>query len=596
MTHHEEISTIETDVLVVGGGGAGFRSAIGAREKGARVLLASKGPLARSGASPMAGADLTCHGQGMRRAGFFGDPNDTPEKFMNDILHHGCFLNNQKLADLYVQSGPDRMLEMIEWGMRPTNADDRAIYTPGTHIVDALHRRARQLGVDFLEDVAVLDLTTSDGRISGALGLDIKSGRFIRFRCKAVVQAGGGWHKAYTPVTGSRELTGDSVAMSYRAGADCSNMEFVTFACNIIYWPPFASGTILLYVISYLYGGVLENSAGERIFDKYDPWMVNCANHTEWNKCFISHISAREIKDGKASSHGGVFYRVGDEPYENYEQRVFEYCPNWSFKGTDMSFVGRQMKSGQGVEVGPGAEYFEGGIAVNERYEASIPGLYAAGECASSPFGANRVVAATMEMLTTGAIAGRSAGEYAVQNALPQLDESQFQHFAARASQPLTRREGVLPVELRRRIQQASQRLLGPIRNEAGLLEFLAFIARARAEELPALYTPSTNPAYNKAWMEALDIENMLTVLELSARAALQRTESRGVHYREDFPFTDNDNWLKEIILRQDQGGLPASRTHPLHITTMTPPAGVLPYMEYLKRMMQGHSDTAGHH
>lgn len=595
MNHPKEIKTIETDVLVVGGGGAGFRAAIGAREKGARSLLVSKGPLARSGASPMAGADLTCHGQGMRRAGFFGEPNDSEEKFINDIVHHGNFLNDQRLTELYVKTGPDRMIEMVEWGMRPNFTDERAVFTPGTHIMDALYRQARKLGVDFLEDVAVLELITTEGKISGALGLDIKRGEFIRFRCKAVVQAGGGWHKAYTPVTGSRELTGDSIAMSYRAGAACTDMEFVTFCCNVIYWPPYASGTIMLYVISYMYGGILENSAGERIFDKYDPWMVAYANRTEWNKCFISHLSQKEIKAGKASPHGGVYYRVGDEPFETYEARVMPSYPNWTFKGNDMSFVGRQMKSGEGVEVGPGAEYFEGGIAVNERYEASIPGLYAAGECASSVFGANRVAAATMEMLTTGAIAGWSAGEYSGQNGQPELDETQFQALVENASQPLVRREGVLPVDLRTRIQQAAHDLVSPIRNEAELLSFLAFVDKVKTEEIPALYTPSANPAYNKAWIEALEIENMITVLELSARAALERKESRGVHYREDYPNVDNDNWLKEIVLKPENGQIAVS-TRPVNTALMSPPTGVTPYMDFIKRMMEGHSDTGGHH
>ncbi len=595
MTHPDPIKTIETDVLVVGGGGAGFRAAIGAREKDARVLLVSKGPLARSGASPMAGADLTCHGQGMRRAGFFGEPNDSEEKFINDIVHHGNFLNDQRLTELYVKTGPDRMIEMIEWGMRPEFTDERAVFTPGTHIMDALSRQARKLGVAFLEDVAVLDLIVTDGRISGALGLDIKRGELIRFHCKAVVQAGGGWHKAYTPVTGSRELTGDSIAMSYRAGAECTDMEFVTFCCNVIYHPPYASGTIMLYVISYMYGGIIENSAGERIFDKYDPWMVAYANRTEWNKCFISHISAKEIKAGKASPHGGVYYRVGDEPFETFEARVMHSYPNWTFKGNDMSFVGRQMKSGEGVEVGPGAEYFEGGIAVNERYEASIPGLYAAGECASSVFGANRVAAATMEMLTTGAIAGRSAGEYSIQNEQLQPDESQFGALVEKVTQPLGRREGVLPVELRLRIQQNAQKLVSPVRNETELKTFLSLIDKVKTEEIPALYTPSTNPAYNKAWIEALEIENMVTVLELSARAALERTESRGVHYREDYPNVDNDNWLKEIVLKLDDGKIDVS-TRPVNTSLMSPPTGVTPYLDFIKKMMEGHSDTGGHH
>jgi succinate dehydrogenase/fumarate reductase flavoprotein subunit len=174
-----DIKTIKTDVLVAGSGGAGFRAAIGAREKGAKVFLVSKGRLARSGASPMAGADLTCHGRGMRTAGFFGEPNDSEEKFFSDIVHQGSFLNNQRLTELYVRDGPQRLLEMLQWGMKVDQTDERAVYTTGPSIVNALHQQARRLGVQTADDIALLDLYLQDGRIAGGLGLDLMRGEFI---------------------------------------------------------------------------------------------------------------------------------------------------------------------------------------------------------------------------------------------------------------------------------------------------------------------------------------------------------------------------------------------------------------------------------
>ncbi len=400
------LETVDTDVLVVGSGGAGFRAAIGAREKGARALLVSKGPLARSGASPMAGADLTCHGQGMRAAGYPGDPNDTPEKSFSDVVHHGCCLNDQRLTGLFIEGGPQRMLEMVQWGMRADSTDQRAVFTKGTHIMDVLLKQARRVGVDFLEDVAVLELVRDgDGLVVGALALDIPRGRLLLVRCKAVVLASGGWHKAYTPVTGSRELTGDGVAKAVRVGAECTDMEFVTFACHTPYWPLDLRGSIAGYYLAFV-GGILVNGEGEPVFAKYDPWMIDHAGHTEWNKCFYSHVSAVDIRAGKTSPHGGVFYQVGEEPFEVYEARVLEWLPGWKYKGNDVSVIRDKLVSGEGLEVGPGAECFEGGLCVDERYATNVPGLFAARECAASVFGANRVAAATMEMLTTGAIAG----------------------------------------------------------------------------------------------------------------------------------------------------------------------------------------------
>jgi succinate dehydrogenase/fumarate reductase flavoprotein subunit len=591
----QNIKTILTDVLVIGAGGAGFRAAIGAHEKGARALLISKGLLARSGASPMAGADLTCHGRGMRAAGFFGEPRDSEEKFFSDLLHHGFFLNNQKLTALYVRDGPDRMLEMIQWGVKPSLTDERAIFTTGISIMDALRKHAKHVGVEMVEDVAILDLLLHKGEVVGALGLDILSGQLLEFKARAVVIATGGWHKGYTPVTGSRDLTGDGIAIAYRAGAALTDMEFVTFCCNVILWPPMYRGSIMTYIMSLSFGGILENSAGERFFDHYDPWMIDYANRTEWNKSFISYLTARETRDGKRSPHGGVYYRVGDESYEEFEKRVMEDYPGWMFKGNDMSIIGEKLRSGEGIEVGPAAEYFEGGIAVNEHYAASLPGLYAAGECASSVFGSNRVAAATMEMLTTGARAGWSAAEHALSHFQMDADPGCLEQALAEAFQPLDRQEGINPSELRKCIQEKSQEQLGPIRNEKELNSYLSFLNELKKNDLPKLCTVSKSRRYNKAWGEAIEVKNLVTVLDLSARAALARTESRGVHFREDHPVTDNDSWMKEIVL-QKQGESLRLSTQPVNITTMTPPQGVIPYMDIVKKMMKGHSDVGGHH
>lgn len=592
----QQLDVITTDVLVIGGGGAGFRAAIGAREKGANVILLSKGTLARCGASPMAGADLTCHGRGMRAAGFFGEPRDSEEKFLSDILHQGCFLNDQRLASLYVTSGPDRMIEMMEWGVRPNFTDERAVFAKGTSIMDALLHTARKTGVLLMGDTAVFELIRQeqDGRVTGAIGLNLRTGTLLVFRCKTVIMATGGWHKAYTPVTGSRELTGDGVAMAYRIGAAVSNMEFVTFACNVNLWPPIWSGSIFGYVSSLMFGNHLENSDGESVLGKYDPWMVAYANRTEWNKCFVSFASAREIRAGKGSPHGGLYYRLGDVPFEVFDARVNSQYPGWNFKGMDFSPMGEKMKSGEGVEVGPGAEYFEGGLVVDEHYATSVPGLYAAGECATSLFGANRVAAATMEMLTTGAIAGWSAGEEACRLAMPSLENDQVQTLIEKVLKPLSTMGGTNPCELRGQIQKQAQSKVGPIRNQHELQEMLAFLADLRAE-LPYVSAQSSGRVYNQSWLEVLELENMIQVLELSARAALERTESRGVHFREDHPFTDNESWLKEIVLQKGPSGMLVS-TRKVTMDILPPPGGIVPYLDMLKRMMQGHSDIGGHH
>lgn len=589
------IEDVRTDVLVAGSGGAGLRAAVGALEKGAEVLLVSKGRLARSGASPMAGADLTCHGQGMRAAGFFGEPRDSEQKFFSDIVHQGSFLNDQRLTELYVRDGPERLKEVLDWGMKVNFTDERAVFTPGPSIVDAVYRQARKLGVVAQGDVALLDLYVRDGQVVGALGLDLKTGGFLRILAKAVVLATGGWHKAFPIVTGSRELTGDGIAMAYRAGARLVDMEFITFACNVLYWPPVYRGSIFTYVLSLLAGGELEDREGDRIYTHYDPWMIDYANSTEWNKSFISLISARAMKEGRTLPHGGLRYVAGDIGYEAFDRRVEQYYQGWVFHGGNFAGLKEKMRTGEGLEVGPAAEYFEGGIAVNERYEASLPGLYAAGECAASVFGANRVAAATMEMLTTGARAGWAAGEHALAMSHQDVDAGQEADLLEQVLAPLGRRSGAAVVPVRKAFQEQSQARMGPIRSEEDLQVYLVYLDGLKRDALTQLGTVHDSPAYNKEWIEALDLANMVVTMEASARAALARTESRGVHFRDDYPEVDNDAWLRQVLVWQENGKM-VTGTRPLDTSRLSPPQGKVPFMDFVKRMMQAHSDIGGHH
>jgi succinate dehydrogenase/fumarate reductase flavoprotein subunit len=586
---------IETDVLVVGGAGAGLRAAIGAREKGVRTILISKGPVARSGASLLAGADLTLDGKSLHELGFPGEPRDTKQKFFNDIVTQGFYLNNQRLVEIYVEDAPKRVKELLDWGIKVGFSEERAIFTSGPSILSALLRRAKEIGVETMDDVMLIDLLTKDGKVSGAFGLNINTGDLIGFRSKAVVLATGGWHKAYSPNAGSRELSGDGHAAAYRAGAELANMEFVTFCCNVLLWPPKWRGIIFPYILSLLIGGKLVNSKGEGFLSKYDPTIVKVGTSTEWNKSLVSMATTLEVLEGRGSPHGGVHYEVGDMMWEEFGSRVTGYYPNWKYKGIDFSELEKMLKERRPVEVGPAAEYFEGGTVVNEKFETSILGLYAAGECTVSLFGANRVAAATTEMLVEGAIAGENAAEYVKKAEMLEIDERQVERLKEKVLSPLKREGGVKPVELKNRIQRMSHEKFGPVRNRGEIEKFIQFIETMKKDELPRLYTSSKSRRYNKEWIEALELENIVQILEISARSALMRTESRGVHYRSDHPYVDNDNWLKEIIVKMVDHEIHIT-TRPITLTKLPPPKGVIPYMEMMKRMMGSHSEIGGHH
>ncbi len=587
---------METDVLVVGGGGAGFRAAIGAREVGAKALLLSKGPFARCGASPMAGADFTLDGRSLSRLGFPGAPNDTEEKFFNDIVTQGYYLNNQKLVEHYIRSAPARLKELLDWGIPVHFSEERAIFTSGIGLMDTLLNRARGAGVDMLEDTMLLDLVKAEGRIVGGVGLDIRSGEFIVLKAKSVVIATGGWHKAYWPNTGMRDLCGDGIAMSHRAGAEIGNMEFITFCCNILLSPPVWRGSLATYILSLLSGGELTNSAGEAFLRKYDPFTVEKGTTMEWNKGFVSFASTKEVREGKGSPNGGVYYGRGSVRWEDFENAsVKPIFPNWKYKAMDLTGLAEILKSGGKVEVGPAVEYFDGGIVINENFETKVQGLYAAGECALGPFGANRVCSAITEMLVHGADAGRNAGEYSKTSKAHSLEDSSLQAIKEAAERPLKKKDGLRPAAVRRRIQEMAHTHLGPIRNAKELSEFIACLDRISRDELPNLAAGSPSRTYNKEWIDALELGNMIQLLKAAAKSALIRTESRGVHYREDYPHTDNEIWLQETIIDFSGGDFTDSR-RPATITALTAPKGKMPFLDMMKKMMESRSDIGGHH
>jgi succinate dehydrogenase/fumarate reductase flavoprotein subunit len=586
---------IQTDVLVVGGGGAGFRAAIGAREAGVRALMLSKGPFARCGATPMAGADFTLDGRSLNKLGFPGAPDDTEEKFFNDMVTQGYYLNNQKLVEQYIRKAPERLKELFDWGLKVLFSEERAIFTSGLGLMDALLKQAKAAGVDLLEDTMLLDLVADEGKIVGGLGFDVRSGEFIRIEAKAVVMATGGWHKAFWPNTGMRDLSGEGIAMAHRIGAAIGNMEFITFCCNVLLFPPVWRGSIATYITGLLCGGELTNSLGEKFLEKYDPYVVDKGTSMEWNKGFISYATAKEVRQGNGSPHEGVFYGLGKVPWESFERNAAPIFPKWKYKAMDLSKMAETLKGGGTVEVGPAVEYFDGGIVVNEKFETNVPGLYAAGECTLGPFGANRVCSAITEMLVHGADAGQNAGAYAKTiRALPRPAEA-FKSLEEEARIPLLKKEGFGISAVRRRVQETAHKRLGPIRNEKELTEFIDFLDKVQKDELPNLATLSKSRVYNKEWMDALELKNMVHLLKAAALSARNRTESRGVHFREDYPFSDNDCWLEESRVSLGKGSWKVGRV-PAVVTALTPPKGKIPFLEMMKKMMQSRSNIGGHH
>ncbi len=579
---------VASDVLIIGSEGAGSRAALAAAEQGCDVTIVSKGKIAKSGVTIMAGADITLDGTSLHKLGFAGDPEDSEEKFFRDIVVQGFYINNQRLVRAYVSSAPARVRELLDWGLRVSSAGRREINTTGVEIMRVLTSRVRNFGnIQIIEDVMVTDLLTKNGKVLGAVGVDINTGEFVLFKSKAVILATGGWHEAYLFNTGSEGLSGDGQAMAYRAGAELTNMEMVTFCPNVILWPQIYRGSIFLYILG-MFQGTLLNSKGKRFLEKYHPSIVELATKTEWNKLLLSIFSMREIYERKASPHGGVYFSLKGLTKQDLENsEAFVIMPNWKFQGTDYTKLVENMLNGELVEVGPAAHYFEGGIKINEKCETSLHGLYAAGECCGGLFGANRVAAATTEILVQGAIAGKYAAEYAKK--LPnqiEVNVSQVKKLKGKVFAPLKRKEGVRPLEIKRKIQVIAQENIGVIRHEKSLANALKQLSKIKKNELLKLCPSTKVPEYNMEWITTLEIENMVQVLEMSARAALIRKESRGVHYRLDYPNVDNNNWLVEIVIKRANNGMKAY-THPITITDVKPPKGVMSFEESILKAIE---------
>lgn len=273
-----------------------------------------------------------------------------------------------------------------------------------------------------------------------------------------------------------------------------------------------------------------------------------------------------------------------------------KHCPNNLFDAIKEEIPGlkypiysrllQKMKEGYAIEVAPAAEYFEGGIKINENGKTSVPGLYAAGECTSGLFGANRVSAATTEMLVQGALAGEHAGKYVKQSEPTQVDKEYVEKLQIFLDAPFHRKTGINPILLRKEIQRLAEENLSAVRTQKDLEFLIKRIGELRGKMLADISMSSTSRIYNMQWMEYIELRNLLDVLEISSRSAMIRSESRGVHFREDCPYTDNDKWLKTIVFKSESG-TPKPYLETLVITKIKPPSGRTEYKTFIRSICE---------
>jgi succinate dehydrogenase flavoprotein subunit len=577
-----DYETHSFDVVVVGAGGAGLRAAIEASAQGARTALVCKSLLGKAHTVMAEG--------GIAAALANVYPEDNWRIHFRDTMRGGKMLCNWRMAQIHAQEAPERVLELEEWGaLFDRTADGRILqrdfgghrYARLAHVGDrtglemirTLQHRAVQAGIEVFMECTITRLLQDGDRIAGALGYWRESGRFVVLRAPAVVLATGGVGKAYKVTSNSWEYTGDGHALALWAGADLIDMEFVQFHPTGMVWPPSVRGILVTEGVRGD-GGVLRNALGERFMFRYIPEMFRAetADTEEEADRWYTDRSARrtpdllprdevaraintEIKEARGSPHGGVYLDIATRRDPDYITRRLPGMYHQFRELADVDITKEPM------EVGPTCHYMMGGVRVDAETQAStVPGLFAAGEVAGGMHGANRLGGNSLsDLLVFGQRAGRGAAEYAGRTAAPpEVNPSQAEALVQAALRHFEATGTENPYAIQQDLQECMQTMAGIIRTEDELTK--AFdelsVLRQRAKRVRV----EGHRQFNPGWHLALDLDPLLAVSECIARAALERTESRGAQTREDYPNTDPELGKVNVVVRLRNGELVLSR------------------------------------
>lgn len=544
---------IETGVLVIGSEAAGARAAIEAQTSGADVILVTKSVMAKSGVTLMAVATHS--------APFH--PEDSEEIFFEDTIKSGQYLNNQKLVDVFVKEARETVETLESYGAEfarekgnyllnqmpghsvPRGCFTEPIGTTGRKTVRALRKEVGRQDINLMEDILICTLLQKDGHVVGALGIDMRTTRFLVFKAKAVILATGGGMRLFHYNCAAREATGDGYAMAYRVGAPLQDMEFVQFFPTIMIWPKNLFGQQTPTRLRYELNAQLRNFYGERFMSRYNPKDMEKSTRDVTARAIY-----KEIKEGRGNKHGGVYLDVSYLPDQIIDDYVARFYPNYDFGGIKLLEEGIDLRR-QPMEVAPGVHFFMGGVQINENGETAVPGLFAAGEVCGGVHGANRLGGSALpEMGVFGKRAARRAAEYAASmNKAKDPEVNQINIEIKRIQSIFDRPMGVNAYTMKKRLQQAMWEGAFVIRSEESLVHARKELEKIR-NEIRTVGLSTKTKCYNHELREILETEMMLDVGDMITRAAQMRTETRGAHYREDYPEQDDRNWIKNIVIK----------------------------------------------
>jgi succinate dehydrogenase / fumarate reductase flavoprotein subunit len=527
------------------------------------------------------------------------DDRDNWRVHFSDTMRGGQYLNNWRMAELHAKEAPDRVRELEAWGALFDRTSDGRILQrnfgghryprlahvgdrTGLEMIRTLQDHGIHLGLDVFMEHTVLTLLKDGGRIAGAFGYDRERGRFHIFRAKAVVLATGGIGRAYKITSNSWEYTADGQSLAYRAGAALMDMEFVQFHPTGMIWPPSVRGILVTEGVRGE-GGVLRNKDGKRfMFADIPPLYVNQTADNEeegWRytqgdknarrppelltRDHVARCIRREVKEGRGSPHGGVFLDIAwiKERLPNSAEHIKKKLPSMYHQFKQLADIDITKEP---MEIGPTTHYMMGGIRVDGDSQMSdVPGLFAAGECAAGLHGANRLGGNSLsDLLVFGKRAGEYAAQFAKSNLMGTVDMEQVGAAERAALAPFEREGPENPYAVQHSLQDLMQDQVGIVRQESEMKSALERIAELKARAGRAAV--SGNREYNNGWHTAIDLHNLLTVSEIIALSALERKESRGGHFRDDYQAKSEEYGKFNTVVRQDGSGAPQIERVPI--------------------------------
>jgi succinate dehydrogenase/fumarate reductase flavoprotein subunit len=568
------LDNLDTDILVLGAGGAGLCAALHAADRAPRltVTVAVKGLLGRAGCTRMV--------QGGYNAVL--EAPDSIEAHLLDTLQGGAWINDQDLAWTLVNEAPGRVLELeARYGcffdrhpdgrihQKPFagQSHDRTIHKGDLTGIEIMNRLTEQVGrrpsIRPLEEHRAVELLRAEGgQVGGVLLLDVRRGTFVVVRSRAILLAMGGGPTMYKIIACSADKSSDGIALGLHAGVRLRDMEMVQFHPTGLIVPNSLMTGALLEEGLRGAGGRLLNGRGERFMQRYDATRLERSTRDQ-----VARACYTEVLEGRGTPNGGVWIDVshlGVEVVEKSFRGMVRRCRDF----------GRDLAR-EPVEVGPTAHFMMGGIVIDRACRTDVEGLFAAGEDTGGVHGANRLGGnGVAESTVFGGIAGDVMAEWVVGRPLPQISQAYVEAAVAASTAPLARSEGAESLYvLQARLRQVMWDHVGLIRAGEGLK-----LALTEIEDISSRLDGVAvrgGGAYNLAWQDWINLQNQATAAWLIARSALERTESRGSHYRRDFPGTTAEPVA--VLAGFAEGAGPKVWTEPVRYTRLRPDAARRP-------------------